>query len=192
MRKLTSALVILLLGATAFAQSSRYEDLEYFDKVILKGNVKKVSLENGDREIVVDGADKNSVKLSRLAGIITLEITSSGPVAVSITNGSLKWIEASSETEIEGAEYLSGGKGKYLVVGMKDSKGRSNNENFNFNFDDFDFDFDYDFDSDFDFDFDFDYDFDFNFDRDYSYNYDYNYDYKYDRKVNRVKEKNDN
>jgi hypothetical protein len=154
--------------------------------------VKKVSLENGDREIVVDGADKNSVKLSRLAGIITLEITSSGPVAVSITNGSLKWIEASSETEIEGAEYLSGGKGKYLVVGMNDSEGRSNNENFNFNFDDFDFDFDYDFDSDFDFDFDFDYDFDFNFDRDYSYNYDYKYDYKYDRKVNRVKEKNDN
>ena len=194
MRKLASTLVIITLAAASFAQSARFDDLEYFDKVILKGNVKKVTLAGGDRKIVIHGTDKNTVKLSRLAGIVTLEITSSIPVDVSITNGSLKWIEAASETEIEGVEYLTGGKGKFLVTNWRNYEGEWDSESYNYSFNwndfDFDFDFDFNFDYDFDYDFDFDFDYDFSFDGDYSYNYDYNY--KYDWKVNRVKEKNNN
>lgn len=155
-------LVVAMTTTAVFSQKTSFEDLEFFDKIILKGNVSRVIVEQGSREVRIDGVSEEQVEISRNASTLTFDIAGNNSVEVIISNGSLRWIEASENVEIEGVGFLKGGSGKFLVTG-RDLEMIRNWRDYEVNVDigdlDFDFDFDFDFDYDFDFDMDFDEDF---------------------------------
>jgi len=172
MKKITLTLTLLWIAGTSFAQSSNFDELSNFSKIIIKGNVKEVKFDPDlDSDISVDGAYSNQIELVQGGESVEINITSQNPVVVVVGSRNVRWIEASADTKITGAEYLIGGTGKFLVLGTDWNRNKVKHSDkhkykYKYKYSLGDLDIGYNFSKDFDFDFDIDYDFDFDFDFD--------------------------
>ena len=134
-----------LLATTALAQTAKLQDLDRFDKIVIKGDVSGIDISSSDHDqlsIFVEGASNDNVRSSLEAGTLYLDVLKGDKAVVHVFNGGLRRIEGPEDLRITGAEVI-GDNGKYLIT---DFKGRSRHWLGNHVDCDFDFDLDIDLD----------------------------------------------
>ena len=123
MKTFEKTLLIFLgvaLANTGLAQVNP-ETLGAFDKLVLDLKVKKVIIKKSSNPFLqVENAGKEDVTVITTGGTLTLKAMNGNDLEVVVGNAILQRVEGRKDLLIEGADYLKGGEGKYLLLGFHD------------------------------------------------------------------------
>lgn len=154
-------IMVWLWSVALFAQNVQYENLENFDKLVVRGNLESLEVYNSEHNkpmVIVNGIDKSNVSIEIKAGVLYLDLDSKKEARISIANSMLHRIETTDhEVEFLGIDVMGHG-GKYLITERNSDRYVSHHLRIDIpkieaiHIPDFDFDSDFEFEMDSDFD----------------------------------------
>ena len=101
------------------------ETLGTFDKIVLDHKVKKVTIIKRSKPFLeVTNAGEEDVMVTTIGGILTLKAINGNDLELVVGNTLLRRVEGRKGLMIEGADYLKGGEGKFLLLGFHGGKSR--------------------------------------------------------------------
>ncbi len=121
MKKLSSLLCFLVFAACLVplhAQTTKLNDLNPFDKMIVTGDVSGVDVSSSSHDqpsVLVEGAGTQQVSARIEAGVLYLKVSEATDVLVHVFNGRLKRVEGPASMEVYGAGFI-GNNGNYLIT----------------------------------------------------------------------------